>query len=155
MDPFVTRPKHVLVAVPIAAIVALAVSECGSSGGSGSGGAGTSSSEQGPGPGPGPGPGTMSSTTSTGAGGSVNAGASVLQYHKNATRDGVTVDAAITKASAATMHIDSSFNAAIDGQVYAQPLFVDGRGSDKDMVLVATEKNNVYEIGRASCRERV
>jgi hypothetical protein len=74
------------------------------------------------------------------------AGASVLQYHKSGTRDGVYVDAAITQAAAAKMHLDPGFSAAVDGEVYAQPLFVDGGPGGKDMLIVATEKNQVYAL---------
>src|SRR5438874_12806808 len=50
-------------------------------------------------------------------------GASVLQFHKNASRDGLYVDAAFTKASAAGIHMDPSFKATIKGPTFAQPLY--------------------------------
>jgi hypothetical protein len=71
---------------------------------------------------------------------------SVLQFHKHATRDGVYVDPAITVASAQMMHVDPSFSATLDSNVYAQPLYVeDGPGGVAAFVL-ATEMNSVYAL---------
>jgi outer membrane protein assembly factor BamB len=79
----------------------------------------------------------------------------VLQHHNHATRDGVYVDSAITKASAATMHVDSSFaNATISGPTYAQPLYLASQGSGPDLVIAATEQNRVYAFN-ASTGEQV
>jgi hypothetical protein len=48
-------------------------------------------------------------------------GASVTQFHKNASRDGLYVDPLFTKAAAAAIHRDTSFaSAPIAGPVYAQ-----------------------------------
>ncbi len=79
-------------------------------------------------------------------GGGNGPGASVLQYQANAQRNGVIVDPAITLATAPNMHVDERFVSSIDGTVHAQPLFVDGLGTGKDMVLVATDKNQVYAL---------
>lgn len=82
-------------------------------------------------------------------------GDSVLTHHKNANRDGLYVQPAFTKAAIGTLHQDPSFSAtfpAVDGggqDVYAQPLFVDGMGG-QDLVIVATEDNNVYALDGAT-----
>jgi outer membrane protein assembly factor BamB len=77
-------------------------------------------------------------------------GASILQHQVNARRDGVIIDPAITLLTAPLMHLDPTFAGAVDGQVYAQPLFVDGLGEAKDMILVATENDEVYALDAAT-----
>src|SRR5690242_19933728 len=63
-------------------------------------------------------------------------GASVLQFHNHVTRDGVYVDAALTRAAAAKMHADTTFKPAITGHVYAQPLYVDNGPQGKGALYV-------------------
>jgi outer membrane protein assembly factor BamB len=93
----------------------------------------------------------------------VDAGASVLQHHKNSNRDGLYIEPTFTKAAisgtsgqpdagsdggAAGLHKDTAFNAVLpdpNDNVYAQPLFVDGLGG-QDLIIVATEANNVYAL---------
>lgn len=70
-------------------------------------------------------------------------GESVLQYHKNASRDGVYVDPAITRAAAARLRRDPSFVVKVAGPTYAQPLFLDGGPGGRDLLFVATEQNQV------------
>jgi outer membrane protein assembly factor BamB len=77
-------------------------------------------------------------------------GASVIQHHNHANRDGVFVDAKLTKAAVAGMHLDTSFTATLAGQTYAQPLFVDGALGGKDALIVATEQNVVYALDAAN-----
>ena len=73
--------------------------------------------------------------------------ASVLQHHKHATRDGLYVDAAFSKAAAARLHRDSTFNATIQGPTYAQLLYFEGGGpAGGDVVIAATEQNRVYAL---------
>jgi outer membrane protein assembly factor BamB len=80
-------------------------------------------------------------------------GDSVLMHHKNPSRDGVYVQPSLTKAAAATLTKDASFTATFQGHVYAQPLFVDGMGSSRDLVIVATEANNVHAFDAATGAE--
>jgi hypothetical protein len=71
----------------------------------------------------------------------------VLQHHKNATRDGVYADALMTKAYAATLTLDAAFAPALNGDVYAQPLYVtDGPHRGQEAFVVATETNHVTAI---------
>jgi outer membrane protein assembly factor BamB len=74
----------------------------------------------------------------------------VLQHHNHATRDGVYTDAALTKAAAATLHLDPTFSATTEGAAYGQPLFVDGGATGRDLVIVATEHDWVYGLDAAS-----
>jgi hypothetical protein len=77
----------------------------------------------------------------------VSTEASVLQHHKNGSRDGHYIDSALTTAAAANLHLDSTFTGAVEGHVYAQPLYVeDGPGSN-EAFIVATESNHVSAIG--------
>src|SRR5216117_1352953 len=74
------------------------------------------------------------------------AAASILQYHRDLARDGVYVDAALTRATAATLHRDPTFTATTQGATYAQPLYLDDASSGRDLILVATEENRVYAL---------
>ena len=76
--------------------------------------------------------------------------ASVLEHHKNPTRDGVYVEPTLTRAAAAALHRDAAFNAVTQGATYAQPLYVDGGGTGPDLLLVATELDRVYALDAAT-----
>jgi hypothetical protein len=86
----------------------------------------------------------------TGGTGGATTSASVLQHHNDAARDGVYVDAKITKAAAGTMHIDTTFAGTIAGSVYAQPLYLAGTAGGPDLVIVATTDNRVYALNAAT-----
>jgi hypothetical protein len=82
-----------------------------------------------------------------GDGGATMGAASVLMHHKNPTRDGVFIDAKLTKAAVAGLHLDTTFTAkyATSGStVFAQPLYVDNSPTGgTDLVIVATELNSL------------
>ena len=71
----------------------------------------------------------------------------MLQYHKNASRDGVYVDSAFTRAASAGLK--KAWSASISGPTYAQPLFVEGGSGGKDIVITATEQNEVTAVNAA------
>jgi outer membrane protein assembly factor BamB len=74
-------------------------------------------------------------------------GASVLQHHRTAARDGHYVDAAFTRASAARLRRDAGVHAVLHGPTYAQPLYwAAAAPGEKDLVLVATEQNEVSAL---------
>ncbi len=77
------------------------------------------------------------------------AAASVTQYHKNASRDGLYVEPLFTRAAAARLRVDPTFAATTSGQAYAQPLFVDGGPGGADLVIVGTEDNEVTAFDAA------
>jgi hypothetical protein len=78
--------------------------------------------------------------------GPIPSGPPVLEHHGGPRRDGVFVDATLSRASAASFHRDPSFQAALDGAIYAQPLFLaDGPGG-RPIVLAATEENEVAAL---------
>jgi hypothetical protein len=75
----------------------------------------------------------------------VNAAVNVTQHHNNDSRDGLYVDPVFTLANAANITRDLTFNGTIVGNVYAQPLYVEG-GPSGPMVIAVTESNNVYAL---------
>ena len=75
------------------------------------------------------------------AGAAVN----VTQHHNNPSRDGLFIDPAFTLSAAANLARDVNFDGAIVGNVYAQPLYVEG-GPNGPVVIATTESNNVYAL---------
>ena len=69
----------------------------------------------------------------------------VTQEHNNPSRDGVYIDAAFTPSAAANLTRDLNFNGTISGNVYAQPLYIEG-GPNGPMIIAVTESNNVYAL---------
>jgi hypothetical protein len=70
----------------------------------------------------------------------------VTQHHNHGTRDGLYVDPAFTPALAAGLKRDSAFDGTIIGNVYAQPLYVEGGPGGKAMVIAVTETNYVVAL---------
>lgn len=95
------------------------------------------------------GPNNSDSPTSNDAGdsGVTSSGASVLQFHKNPTRDGVYTDGILTTAAAGAIHRDATFAVTLTGQAYAQPLYVEQGPGNQEAFIVATESNHVTAIG--------
>jgi hypothetical protein len=69
----------------------------------------------------------------------------VTQEHNHVSRDGVYVDAAFSPSAAANVTRDLNFDGTISGNVFAQPLYIEG-GANGAMVIVVTESNNVYAL---------
>ena len=69
----------------------------------------------------------------------------VTQEHNNPSRDGVYIDTAFTLAAAANLTRDLGFDGTISGNVYAQPLYIEG-GPNGPMIIAVTESNNVYAL---------
>ena len=76
------------------------------------------------------------------AGASVN----VTQHHNNPSRDGLFIDPAFTPSAAANLARDVNFDGTIVGNVYAQPLYVEGGPDNRAKVIAVTESNNVYAL---------
>ena len=74
------------------------------------------------------------------------AAVNVTQHHNHATRDGLYIDPAITQTAAASLTRDLGFDGTIAGNVYAQPLYIEGGPSGKGMLLIVTESDNVYAL---------
>ena len=76
----------------------------------------------------------------------INAQVNVTQEHNNFSRDGLYIDSTFTPANAANLTRDLGFNGTISGNVYAQPLYVEGGPDGRAKVIVVTESNNVYAL---------
>ena len=75
----------------------------------------------------------------------IDAQVNVTQEHNNLSRDGLYIDAAFTPAAAAGLTRDLNFDGTIIGNVYAQPLYIEG-GPSGPMIIAVTESNNVYAL---------
>src|SRR5690348_11903372 len=73
---------------------------------------------------------------------------SVTTYHGAPDRSGRYIFPGLTFAAAAGMHLDANFAGQVSGNIYAQPLY--WHGSDEDVIIVATESNNVYALDATS-----
>ena len=79
------------------------------------------------------------------SGAKADAQVNVTQEHNNPSRNGVYIDAAFTSAAAANLARDLNFDGTISGNVYAQPLYIEG-GPNGPMIIAVTESNNVYAL---------
>ena len=75
-----------------------------------------------------------------------NASVNVTQHHNHDSRDGLYIDPGFTQAAAANLARDTNFTGTIVGNVYAQPLYIEGRPGRVPMVIAVTESNNVYAL---------
>jgi len=71
---------------------------------------------------------------------------SVLTYHNSNLRHGAYTIHALTLAAAGTMRPDTRFNAALSGNIYAQPLYWRPQGARIGPVIAATESNAVTAL---------
>jgi hypothetical protein len=85
-----------------------------------------------------------------GSDGAVIVGDSVLQRNKNPARDGLFVQPSLTKAAAATMHIDTTFTPAFTGNVFASPLYVQNGPGGRGAFIIVTESNDVFAFDETS-----
>src|SRR5215471_11809110 len=69
----------------------------------------------------------------------------VTQEHNNASRDGVYIDPAFTLSTAPNLTRDLDFDGTISGNVYAQPLYIEG-GPSGPMIIAVTKSNTVYAL---------
>src|ERR1051325_7533351 len=74
----------------------------------------------------------------------------VTQFHNHQSRDGLYIDPAFSQSAAANLTRDLNFDGTIAGNVYAQPLYIEGGPDAKAMVIIATESNNVYALDALS-----
>ena len=88
---------------------------------------------------------------STLCGGVARAGTqvNVTQEHNNPSRDGVYIDSAFTPSAAANLTRDLGFSGTISGNVYAQPLYIEG-GPSGPTIIAITESNNVHALNATS-----
>jgi cell division septation protein DedD len=70
----------------------------------------------------------------------------VTQFHNHSSRDGLYIDPAFTQSAAAKLRRDLNFDGTIDGDVYAQPLYIDDGPGGRATIIAVTESNNVYAL---------
>src|SRR5262245_23251816 len=75
-----------------------------------------------------------------------NAQVNVTQFHNNARREGLYIDASFTLPNAANLTRDLNFDGTITGSVYAQPLYIDNGPGGRPTIIAVTESNNVYAL---------
>jgi hypothetical protein len=80
------------------------------------------------------------------ASGAVN----VTQHHNHLSRDGLYIDPAFTTALAADLTRDTAFNGSIIGDVYAQPLYIEGGPRGRAVIIAVTESNDVFALDATS-----
>src|SRR5260370_38894836 len=84
-----------------------------------------------------------------GANSSLNGAANVAEHHNHDTRDGRYIDPAFTPAAAAGLKRDTNFSGVIRGNVYAQPLYIDGGPSVRRVIIAVTARNKVLALDAA------
>ena len=93
-----------------------------------------------------PGTGGSSGSATGGSGGAAGraaTSASVLERNNHPSRDGHFLQPSLTRAAAATMALDATFNAAYTGAVLGSPLYFDGGASGKGIFIAVTSGNDV------------
>jgi hypothetical protein len=79
-----------------------------------------------------------------------NAQVNVTQHHNHDSRDGHYIDSFFSQAAALNTRRDLGFDGTISGNVYSQPLYIEGGPGGQAMVIVATESNNVYALNASN-----
>jgi hypothetical protein len=79
-----------------------------------------------------------------------NGAVNVTEHHNHDSRDGLYLDPAFTPAAAANLKRDTNFNGTITGNVYAQPLYIEGGPGGRAMIIAVTESDNVYALDAAN-----
>jgi hypothetical protein len=70
----------------------------------------------------------------------------VTQFHNHESRDGLYIDSVFTESAAANLTRDLKFDGTIVGNIYAQPLYIEGGSGGTAKIIAATESNNVYAL---------
>jgi outer membrane protein assembly factor BamB len=76
----------------------------------------------------------------------IEAQVNITQEHNHLSRDGLYIDSSFTPSAVANLRRDLNFNGTISGNVYAQPIYVEGGPDGRAKVIVATESNNIYAL---------
>src|SRR5689334_22368800 len=70
----------------------------------------------------------------------------VTQFHNHENRDGLYIDPAFNRTAAAGLKRDTNFLGNVSGNIYAQPLYIEGGPGAKAMIITVTESNNIYAL---------
>ena len=91
---------------------------------------------------------TLTAKSSVSVASSAPGAVSVLTYHNNDVRDGVNnSETVLNLSNVNSQQFGKKYSYAVDGQIYAQPLYVPNltiAGSSHNVVYVATENDTVY-----------
>ena len=71
------------------------------------------------------------------------AAANVTSYHNDPARDGMFIAPGLSWRAASTLHVDGDFRGAVNGAVYAQPLYWHPPGAAHGLLIIATEADEV------------
>src|SRR5215472_7367219 len=71
---------------------------------------------------------------------------SVTEYHDGPDRSGHYIVPGLTWDRARNVHMDAAFRPAVEGHIYAQPLYWHPPGSGRGLLIVATEDDAVYAL---------
>jgi hypothetical protein len=70
----------------------------------------------------------------------------VWLYHNHLSRDGLYISPVFTNSVVAGLTLDTTFNGTVAGNVYAQPLYIEGGPGGRAVVIAATETGDVYAL---------
>src|SRR5438093_11270800 len=70
----------------------------------------------------------------------------VTQFHNHESRDGLYIDVAFTSSAAANLTRDLKFDGTICGNVYAQPLYIEGGPDSTAKIIAVTDSNKLYAL---------
>jgi hypothetical protein len=70
----------------------------------------------------------------------------ISTYHGDPQRSGAYVVPGLTFDRVRALHLDTGFHAEIAGHIHAQPLYWTLPGSQRSLLIVATEENGVYAL---------
>ena len=70
----------------------------------------------------------------------------VTQHHNHLSRDGLYIDPAFTTTNAAGLTRDQAFNGSVIGNVYAQPLYIEGGPRGRAVIIAVTESDDVFAL---------
>ena len=74
-------------------------------------------------------------------------GTAVLQHHAAPARNGVFIDAGLTRQAAAQYHPSPAFDVQLPGSTfYAQPLYLPDGPNGRDLIIMASEQNEVFAV---------
>lgn len=80
------------------------------------------------------------------AGGGTGSSQSVLERNNHPSRDGVFVEPKLTQAAAATLTLDTTFNATFAGNMWASPLYLENGPGGKGVFFAVTTGNDVFAL---------
>jgi outer membrane protein assembly factor BamB len=94
----------------------------------------------------------MLTMVATAAFGATPTDTTIAFYHGAPDRAGDYIVPGLNWRSAGTLHRDQMFDGRVEGHIYAQPLYWHPPGSERGLIIAATESNFVYALDAATGR---